>query len=1150
MMCKGTAIDLNIHSRRNSGCIKSNDQMQDHLKRIVSILRFGDFIQLIIKLQSANPKPHQHRYCCVISTYGKLETEESFVLGVDITEGQATVGLVLEIWQDMSINLCGDGGFELITKHTVNQFKPVSVQALWAAFQAINKACQVARDKAYFCRGFTHDWVSYYHNLPASSTHQIQEWLKTDESDEFIQSLSCSPLSDSATDEDECKQEFGLGNLKERRIGKQRAEMEVLIRVKLQEIMYTVDLEEVTVFQLRELLEEGFKQPLHKFRHFIEKQILTICGQMDKASVIFDHVLLGTSFNASNRDELKRLNVTHILNVTREVDNFFPGDKFEYKNIRIYDDEQSTLLPYWEETHRFINEAKIMGTRCLVHCKMGISRSASTVIAYAMKENNWDLKTALSYVKARRPCVQPNPGFMRELHTYQGILEASSNRYKPIFHNNEVKSTKTVSPEYTSVDNQQNYCPPNVLINKSTGNEQDNNLSSSTMKVNMTSEKLEQNPYNSTVMNSSLIADGCLPTTLLSSSLSNFSSLKSSTSTVITTPLSSLSSPIVGQQSSSSSKCNDHFTNIIHQDCDCNCTLNLETELFAFKHSAIPDVTTKFTTNNNYLLNNNNNNNSKLDEQKQNSPSSLQQQRQEDNQLLMNGSSPLDNVVKSLSPSQMNRPVLWYFNDTNDDKAKSSGVVNSTIVAKDSHCLRQWHPDVFENVNGSDRHCILNNTNKLQKAISPSPSLRIAATSPCAITSVSNPQQHIHQLNYADTVSSMPWDYATELKMMPSTKHAKLCIIPYEPICIPLITCQLVLHASIIVSSLNIDKSITRKKHVDIEAITDDERTKYSDRKSTNVLYMSSKLSESNLLMTSVSQGKKEKILTSYESAFTPTLKWRKNQFICNNSNTTTTTTNILTTGNDVSNATFLSYPHQCDLMTQSTTKHQYMSPNDCINKSINDNSNDLKEISFIPLSNIKMALTERRKSSYPDLFMLNTNQNVTTNHAIVVLPERSHSTRSSRTSARLRPDNSWIMNYDSCIDNTVTSNSSNSISTTSNTTTTTNHYTITNSCSLFTSSSHLSSKANRTHDSPSVVVPQISDQSVISSKSVHSSLSSNNNENMKIGSVPSSDYYTKNHNYKPITTTTTYRPLRHLINNWPPPQPIDPIQVTESYCT
>ncbi|RTG80336.1 uncharacterized protein DC041_0001387 [Schistosoma bovis] len=136
--------------------------------------------------------------------------------------------------------------------------------------------------------------------------------------------------------------------------------------------------------------------------------------------------------------------------------------------------------------------------------------------------------------------------------------------------------------------------------------------------------------------------------------------------------------------------------------------------------------------------------------------------------------------------------------------------------------------------------------------------------------------------------------------------------------------------------------------------------------------------------MSSVSQGKNEKMLASHESALTPTLKWRKNQFTCNNSNTTTTATNILTPRNDVSYATFLSYPHQSDLMTQSTTSPQYMLPNDCIIKSINDNSNDLKEINSIPLSNIKMVLTERKKSSYPDLFMLKTNQNVTTNHAIV----------------------------------------------------------------------------------------------------------------------------------------------------------------------
>lgn len=55
---------------------------------------------------------------------------------------------------------------------------------------------------------------------------------------------------------------------------------------------------------------------------------------------------------------------------------------------------------------------------------MGISRSAATVIAYAMKEHGWDLKRAFDYVKERRAVTKPNPSFMRQLEEYQGILLA------------------------------------------------------------------------------------------------------------------------------------------------------------------------------------------------------------------------------------------------------------------------------------------------------------------------------------------------------------------------------------------------------------------------------------------------------------------------------------------------------------------------------------------------------------------------------------------------------------------------------------------------------------------------------------------------------------------------------------------------------
>lgn len=53
--------------------------------------------------------------------------------------------------------------------------------------------------------------------------------------------------------------------------------------------------------------------------------------------------------------------VRYILNVTREIDNFFPG-MFEYHNIRVYDEEATNLLEYWNETYKFITKAKYVCT--------------------------------------------------------------------------------------------------------------------------------------------------------------------------------------------------------------------------------------------------------------------------------------------------------------------------------------------------------------------------------------------------------------------------------------------------------------------------------------------------------------------------------------------------------------------------------------------------------------------------------------------------------------------------------------------------------------------------------------------------------------------------------------------------------------------
>lgn len=49
--------------------------------------------------------------------------------------------------------------------------------------------------------------------------------------------------------------------------------------------------------------------------------------------------------------------VSHILNMAREIDNFYP-ERFTYHNVRLWDEESAQLLPHWKETHRFIEAAR------------------------------------------------------------------------------------------------------------------------------------------------------------------------------------------------------------------------------------------------------------------------------------------------------------------------------------------------------------------------------------------------------------------------------------------------------------------------------------------------------------------------------------------------------------------------------------------------------------------------------------------------------------------------------------------------------------------------------------------------------------------------------------------------------------------------
>ena len=322
---------------------------------------------------------------------------------------------MLPIWSSGKVNLNGDGGFTFIQSKesdTICEFTPISVHGLWSTNQKLIQCIEQARSEKQYVGSGLLNWTLEYSKRVDSDKKCRAEWdyvsdlwsSKTDS--QFAFTTGFTQVDDSS-------------------------EISILsvIRTELKAVMNTMDLYEVRSSDVFKALEKRFqnKIDLKNYKKFIDQEMLTVYGQMESPSKINDFIYLGSEWNASNKEELKKNNVGYILNISKEIDNFFP-DEFIYKKLRLYDIPESDLLQYWEETFKFINEARLAGKCILVHCKMGISRSASTVIAYLIKSEGWDLPRASQFVKSKRAIICPNEGFKEQLFIYNGIVKASRNR--------------------------------------------------------------------------------------------------------------------------------------------------------------------------------------------------------------------------------------------------------------------------------------------------------------------------------------------------------------------------------------------------------------------------------------------------------------------------------------------------------------------------------------------------------------------------------------------------------------------------------------------------------------------------------------------------------------------------------------------------
>ena len=138
-------------------------------------------------------------------------------------------------------------------------------------------------------------------------------------------------------------------------------------------------------------------------------------------SQVSERLYIGNFFVASNLAMLQKEGITHVVVAAAGLPAKFPSH-FSYLEVAMFDLVEYNILQHFATTNAFIAEAEEQGGKVFVHCAMGISRSASVVIAYLMQKHRWKLLKALKFLKSKHPEAQPNIGFMQQLKSYEEAL--------------------------------------------------------------------------------------------------------------------------------------------------------------------------------------------------------------------------------------------------------------------------------------------------------------------------------------------------------------------------------------------------------------------------------------------------------------------------------------------------------------------------------------------------------------------------------------------------------------------------------------------------------------------------------------------------------------------------------------------------------
>ncbi|KAH7130500.1 dual specificity protein phosphatase PPS1 [Dendryphion nanum] len=184
---------------------------------------------------------------------------------------------------------------------------------------------------------------------------------------------------------------------------------------------YPTDVNLLTQIQPR-ILQESPRWQNDVLRIYQPQWLSRIDGSLP--SRILPYMYLGNLGHANNPELLRELGITRILSVGEQLswpDALARQLNWSTENLMMVDRVQDNGVdPLWDDFHRclqFIEAGKKDGGATLVHCRVGVSRSATICIAEVMNELGLSFPRAYCFVRARRlnVIIQPHLRFTYEL---------------------------------------------------------------------------------------------------------------------------------------------------------------------------------------------------------------------------------------------------------------------------------------------------------------------------------------------------------------------------------------------------------------------------------------------------------------------------------------------------------------------------------------------------------------------------------------------------------------------------------------------------------------------------------------------------------------------------------------------------------------